>query len=206
MKQLFDALEKKLVYNPEPSYVPGTILPFASYKNPDAEPAERGRAVLNVEDNAFHVSAVLEDSDIFNTAKQNNEKTWTTGDVLEFFIQPAGRKDYYELHVTPEQITLQLHIPVTERSRKIEFEDCICDIGIIGKVRKDVPANRWTAEMIVPFSGIGVTGTELDGSRFAICRYNYNKKWEEPEISSTRFFPKGTFHCPPEWHVLVYQK
>ena len=60
-------------------------------------------------------NALFHDSDIFNTAKVNNERTWTTGDVCEFFIQPAGQDDYFEFHVTPEGITLQLHLPPVSR-------------------------------------------------------------------------------------------
>ena len=57
--------------------------------------------------------------------------------------------------------------------------------------------------MDIPFAGILVEDS-LAGSSFAVCRYNYNQTWPEPEIASTVRFPKGGgFHQPRFYHKMI---
>ena len=148
-------------------------------------------------------SRALYDSDIFNTAKVNNERTWTTGDVCEFFIQPAGQDDYFEFHVTPEGITLQLHLPPVSRMGSVPFEKQIFESGMTHRVQVRREENYWYAVMCIPFAGMRITEKEAWGSRFAVCRYNYSHGQEKPEMSSTAYFPDTGFHNPSRWHRLV---
>lgn len=165
----------------------------------NGEPAvESGVAVLKCEENRLVVTAVMTDSDIFNTAQKKNERTWTTGDALEFFFQPAGRKDYFELHVTPNQQTLELHIPSVEQLRIVPFEKQFFDSGF--KATAEVLDGQWKARMEIPFSALGIDSPQ--GGRFTICRYNWNKKWDEPELTTISLFANGTFHSPEEWFTI----
>lgn len=201
LKKLIETLNSRQDLKAGCCYRPEQILSLHSFETGEL-PAERGAGALAVEDGALHVCAAFEDSDIGNSATENNTKTWLTGDVLECFVQPAGTGDYYEFHVTPEGITLQLHLPPIERFRTIPFEQEICEAGLKAKAQKFPERNLWCGELIVPFKGIGLNRDKLNGTRFAICRYNYNKNWSEPEISSTGLFPGGTFHCPSQWHRI----
>ena len=159
---------------------------------------ESGKATLSFDGKNIVLIADLTDSDIGNSATHNNERTWTTGDVIEFFFQPAGRKDYYEFHVTPNNITLQLHIPSVEELRKTPFEDKFFESHFKTKVK--VENGRWTARMEIPAASLG-GNVQMTGCRFAVCRYNYNKKWSEPELTSSTPLPTS-FHSPDEWHVI----
>ena len=165
----------------------------------NGEPAEEsGIAVLKRDGEKLVVTAAMTDSDIFNTAQKKNERTWTTGDALEFFFQPAGREDYFELHVTPNEQTLELHIPGVEQLRIIPFEKQFFDSGF--KYSAEVLDGQWKARMEIPFSAFGIS--EVKGARFTICRYNWNKKWEEPELTTISLFTNGTFHSPDEWFTI----
>ena len=201
LKKLIERLDSKRHIVAGNTCKPGELLSLRAFKG-GGVPRERGVGTLVPEADALHIYAALEDSDIGNSATENNMKTWLTGDVLECFVQPNGSNDYYEFHVTPEGITLQLHLPPIERFRTIPFEQEICEAGLKAHAQKFPERSLWCGELIIPFRGIGVTPETVSGMRFAICRYNYNKKWSEPEISSTGVFPDGTFHCPSQWHLL----
>ena len=202
MKIPIESLSKPVSYDPDPKYIPGTVLPLISYKDPAKEPEECGRAKLEIEDSALRFSFLLQDSDIFNTARKNNERTWLTGDAAECFFQIAGHRDYYEFHATPEGFSLQLHLESAETLRDYTFEQEICEIGVQVSASKDEKAKLWTAELILPFRLIGLDKSSLNGSRFVCSRYNYTHGKEEPELSASRFFPKGSFHSPADWHII----
>ena len=189
-------------YDPDPEYIPGTVLPLISYRDPSKEPEEHGRAMLEIEDSALCFTFLLQDSDIFNTARKNNERTWLTGDAAECFFQVAGHRDYYEFHATPEEFSLQLHLDSAETRQKFTFEQQICEIGVQVSASKDEKAKIWTAELILPFRQIGLDKSLLNGSRFVCARYNYTHGKEDPECSASRFFPKGSFHSPADWHII----
>ena len=202
MRIPIESLSKPMSYDPNPKYIPGTVLPLISYTDPAKEPEERGRAMLEIEDSALRFSFLLQDSDIFNTARKNNERTWTTGDAAECFFQVEGHRDYYEFHATPEGYSLQLHLDSEETRQNFTFEQEICEIGVQVSASIDEKAKLWTAELILPFRQIGLNKSLLNGSRFVCSRYNYTHGVEKPECSSTRYFPKGSFHSPADWHII----
>lgn len=163
---------------------------------------ENGVATLTVESGALRISAAFRDTDIGNSARRNNIQTWLTGDAMECFLQVPGHDDYFEFHVTPENYTLQLHLPSAEGRASLPFEQKLCNAGIRTNARIEHDRNLWCGEIVVPFAGIGLADELTDGLAFAICRYNYNKPDPEPEISSTVRFAGETFHAPLQWHRL----
>ncbi|MDO5582420.1 MAG: hypothetical protein Q4G69_14955 [Planctomycetia bacterium] len=182
--------------NSNPPYKPGDTLKM--YKRDGSAPVEPGTAQLICDGENLIITADFTDSDIGNSAVKNNEKTWTTGDVCEFFFQPVGREDYYEFHVTPNGITLQLHIPKLELLRVLPFEEKLFESGF--KSEAKVEKGHWTAKMIIPLSSLG-KNVKFEGSLFAVCRYNYNKNWDGPEQTSSTPLPTS-FHSPSEWHKI----
>ena len=159
---------------------------------------ESGRAWLTCDGTNLILTADLTDSDIGNSATANNEKTWLTGDACEFFFQPAGREDYYEIHVTPNHKTLQLHLMSVKRLGKVPFESQLFESGF--KSEAKVEKGRWTVRMEIPLKSLG-DNVQVAGSLFAVCRYNYNKPSKEPELTSSTPLPKS-FHSPSEWHKI----
>lgn len=179
-----------------PLYKPGN--PLTLNKKDGSVPKESGKAKLICDGKNLILTADFTDSDIGNSAVKNNEKTWKTGDVCEFFFQPAGREDYYEFHVTPNGITLQLHIPKVELLRIVPFEKQIFESNF--KSEAKIENGHWTSKMIIPLSALG-ENAQFENGRFAVCRYNYNKNWDEPEHTCTTPLPDG-FHSPDKWHRI----
>lgn len=167
-----------------------------------AVPKERGVGAMEIAGGEVRAYAVFEDSDIFNTAAADNEKTWVTGDAMEFFFQTRGREDYLELHVTPEEKRLMLHISDYRTHREIPFEEKTFSGPVRVRTRILRERKLWCAEIAFPFELAGLTPERVSGSRFAICRYNYTRPEPEPEITSTRLLPDTGFHYPPGWHVI----
>ena len=167
-------------------------------------PEEKGIAFLGKNDKCLYVFGCFEDSDIFNTATEKNSHTWETGDAMEFFFQCPGREEYYELHLTPEGATLELRIPSIEKFGKVPFESQFYDSGFSTYAERfnRPECKGWLGLMEIPFVGLGITNGDFEGSRFAVCRYNYSKNKLKPEISSTVAFPRGGFHQPDLWHVI----
>ena len=165
-------------------------------------PKERGVGAMEIADGEVRAYAVFEDSDIFNTATADNEKTWVTGDAMELFFQTRGREDYLELHVTPEEKRLMLHIPDYRTHREIPFEEKTFSGPVRVRTRILRERKLWCAEIAFPFELAGLAPESVPGSRFAICRYNYTRPEPEPEITSTRLLPDTGFHYPPGWHVI----
>ncbi|MFA6715539.1 MAG: hypothetical protein WCS27_09190 [Victivallaceae bacterium] len=168
-------------------------------------PAEKGISFLWRDADTLYVCGFFEDSDVFNTATKRNEKTWQTGDVMEFFFQAPGQKEYYELHVTPSSATLELRIPGIENLGKIPFESQLYYSGFFSCAERfDYPECKgWIGLMAISFKGLGIMDGKLDKARFSVCRYNYNKKWDVPEKSSTTIYLEGGFHQPHLWHEIV---
>ena len=188
----------------------GTILPFQTFDH--SLPEERGAAALVIGKDAFYLYVFFEDSYISNTADRHNDMLFGLGDTLEFFLQPSGRTDYYELQLAPpDGFTLQLHILCLDALRKLPLEEKVFESGMITKVVVNREENWWYAKMIIPYKGLNMTREQAEGSRFAVARYNYS--WNEerqrlsnPELSMTVYFEKlmrDGFHRPKDWHIIT---
>lgn len=173
-----------------------------------AEPPREGAiAVIWLSGDMLNIFAVLEDSDPKSSASPKNDKTWAKGDAMEFFFQPAGRPEYFELHLAPTGATLELAFPSIEAFRAgIAWGDSFFESGMTVKAENFEAAGGlkgWTGHICVPLKSLHADGGRLNGARAAVCRYNYNTQWgEKPELSSTALFPVPGFHNPSAWNPL----
>ena len=200
-EKLIDVLNSGRILPGGTSCVPGQLLTFFRLQD-GMPPKENGVATILAEEETLRILGVFRDSDIGNRARNDNEKTWETGDVMECFIQLPGHEDYFEFHVTPEERKLQLHLPSALRRAEQTFEEELCETGLRVAACAEPDRNFWSGELKIPFAGIGLKTEQLNGLAFAICRYNYNTGCPKPEISSTVAFSGETFHAPDQWHIL----
>lgn len=185
---------------PPEEYVPGDILAFRGFTS-GARPEEPGAGSLSVENSYLVARAMFIDSDLYNDARFDNAETWLLGDTFELMFQIRRHEDYYEFHSTPEGFRLQLHIPDYRTFRGIPHREKICEAGLEVRNRIRRSENLWESELRIPFSGIGLTEDELNGSRFVLVRQNHTHGKPAPEITATRVFPQ-TAHTPYLWHRL----
>jgi hypothetical protein len=182
-------------------------IPYRKYrKNDNSELKEPGYAAVYADEEFLTLRAVLRDSDIHSNATAENQPMWELGDVLEFFFWIPPRKDYYETQVSCNGNKLQIHLNEFYIVYDLELKDIISEYGMTAKVRRFPTKNFWYGQIKIPLKNIGAKLSELDGMRFMSGRYNYNRNWEEPELSATCKFEGSSFHSPTEWSILKLDK
>lgn len=138
------------------------------------------------------VEADLADEHVFTTATGDNQRMWELGDVFEMFLQVAGRKEYAELHVTPNGKRLHLQFPGGQPVHPAAF-----------RASAVLTSGGWRVEAGIPPEVVGLErfgpGLEL---RVSFCRYDATPG-EQPVLSSTAHHPIASFHRPAEWPCVV---
>jgi hypothetical protein len=181
------------------------------WESPAAFPKEP--ALARVGWNTFGLCAYVEltDSDIFTRATADNQKFWELGDTCEFFIKPGVNQPmYWEIHVSPNNLKLDLQIPdrdIMQQQGIPTWEELIRSDSHCQKLGRILPgATSWTAELWVPWSAFGMTGCPGPGAEwnFAVSRYNYTTGVTDPEYSSSAFLTKLSYHRHEEFHRLVF--
>ena len=127
---------------------------------PDRMPAEQG--VGNVGFSEEHLSFYLwlEDSRIYTEVSQDNEQTWELGDTAEFFIKPGrSRSDHWEIHITPTDRIMDMHIFDRERflSGETTWEEIVAASKSDSSKRAMIGNDKksWAVELFVPWSAFG---------------------------------------------------
>jgi hypothetical protein len=178
------------------------------WDGPEALPEEVGTAYVGAAAEGLSFYVLFEDSDIFSTARADNQQMWTLGDVAEFFVKPGvERPDYWEIHVTPNSYVMDIYIPDRQRfmGGEIKWEEVLAASSGVHK-RVQVSEGRWAVEAVIPWQAFKVEGKPAAGTvwQFAVCRYNYNGGLNNPEHSSTAAFSELGFHRYEEFADLVF--
>lgn len=184
------ALQQAWRAKPEENFTPGMV-----------RAGWRGHSLL--------VYAELEDADIFTNATANNQRMWELGDTFEMFLQPADSSGYAELHVTPNNLHLQLRFPDSQtvsRARAANLFDEFLLPGAIFHSRTWVETRKWFIYAEIPASVICGVDKPLAGTqwRFSFSRYDYVRGRREPIISSSSPHAEPDFHRHQEWGTLHF--
>ena len=175
---------------------------------PDKMPEESARAYVGREASTLSFYVRLEDRQIYTEAKRDNDRMWSLGDTVEFFIKPGvERNDYWELHVTPNNLIMDIYIPSRERftGGEITWEQVVAAESGASK-RVEVMDGVWVVELKVPWTAFGLEAAPSPGAiwQFAVCRYNYPGKLEDPEHSSTAPLTEAGFHTYENYTDLLF--
>lgn len=187
-------------------------LPFRQHwVSPSAMPHEPARAWAGWNKFGLCLYAEMTDYDIFTRGTADNQPFWELGDTCEFFIKPGwDQPSYWEIHVTPNNLILDLRIPDRDAYMKgsptfaevIQAESQARKLG-----RVFLEKQLWTAELWVPWATFGVAGVpgpEVSWG-LAVCRYSYTRPRQEPEYSSTAALTKLSYHRHEEYHGLKFE-
>jgi hypothetical protein len=175
-------------------------------------PVEGGVCYVGCDPRGLWFYAYLEDSSITTRARRDNEKMWELGDTVEFFVKPGeGREDYWEVHVTPNDLIMDILIPSRERyfAGEIPWDDVVAaESGSAKRVWVSAAEDRWAVELCIPWAAVGYEAVPGAGTvwQVAVCRYNYS---EGPgagslELSSTAHLTELNFHRYEEHTDLVF--
>lgn len=174
------------------------------------KPDEGGVSYVGYNSEGLCFYVCLEDSNIYTQAQSDNEKLWTLGDVVEFFIKPGEtRDDYWEIHVAPNDLIMDIHIPSRDEylSGVISWDDVVtADSGSTKRVHVIAAENKWAVELCVPWGAFGCETVPAPGTiwQFAVCRYNYSGDLENLELSATAHFMELNFHRYEEYMDLLF--
>ena len=164
----------------------------------------RTKARLLWDDDYLYFHAEMEDTDLFADVREENGRTWEN-DVFELFFRPAeSSPGYFELQVTP----LNTHFNVFMLSRgaggpelfaankgAFQWKTVVALDGTLNH-RQDTDKG-WSVEGRIPWSDFAPTGGRPkpgDAWRFALCRYDYSKGFDSPDLSSCAPLRALDFH------------
>ena len=180
------------------------------WEGPDQLPREKGVAYVGASAAGLCFYVWLEDQLIYTEARADNERMWTLGDTAEFFIKPGvGREDYWEIHITPNDLIMDIHIPSRANFTAgiISWDEVIAaNSGSTKRVQVGEGEKEWALELCVPWAAFGLETAPAAGEvwQFAVCRYNYPGNLDDPEHSSTAHLSEPGFHRYEEFSDLVF--
>jgi len=147
------------------------------------------------------VLAEIPDRDIFTLVTGPNQKTWQLGDVFEIFLKAEDRSDYVELHVTPPNFRLQLHIESPGKPA-IHFDDGV----FTSCVKIDTANQKWTVYAEVPASLVSGESNIRPGESwlYSFSRYDASSDGRTPVLSSTSPHEAVNFHRIHEWGKITF--
>jgi hypothetical protein len=177
------------------------------------KPKTSTTARLMWNDRYLYFMADMEDTDLFADVKEHNGILWEN-DVFELFFKPSETKlPYYEFQVNALNTQLELFLPSRGSGAYRRFAKD-CQLGLESAVRLRGTLNKWddkdqgwTVEGRIPWSAFKVTGGRPkagDKWRFALCRYDFSKDFERPELSSTAPLTVPDFHRYEDYGVLTF--
>ena len=187
--------------------------PFSFFQNwvaPGHRPNEGGLAYAGTTETALCLYVWLEDRSIFTTATENNQTLFTLGDVAEFFIKPGeSREDYWEIHVSPNDLLMDVHFPSRGaiRSGQVTWEQVVAaESGSRKRVATPPEEGYWVTELCVPWQAFGYDcPPEPDEIwQFSVSRYNYTGDLDHVEHSSVAPFTELNFHQYEQFINLTF--
>ncbi|MDD2710468.1 MAG: carbohydrate-binding family 9-like protein [Verrucomicrobiae bacterium] len=176
---------------------------------------EGGEARATWDDNFFYVGIRFEDSDVVATGKDDQDKHFALGDLVEVFLKPENETWYWELYATPHNKKTCYFFP--SRGRGI-FPECASTPCAEMKVAATVDGTlnnwldrdrSWSAEMAVPIKLLTERGVKFGPGaawRILVSRYNYSRYLPRTELSATPRLSVANYHLLEEYAWLSLEK
>lgn len=197
----------------DPAWSKAAVLPFSPL--PKFECTETGEGKILWDDKYVYISAVFKDSDIVQESNENWTHLYSTGDLLEVFIKPVGKRFYWEIYGTPNSKKSSFFYPSKGRlGLPSGFAHKVPQIKTAANLKgtlndlSDVDIN-WTIEIAIPIKELERPGAKVaPGAKwiFHLGRYNYSAHLDNKELSTTGYPTTGSFHDFSMWNRLVFVK
>jgi len=163
--------------------------------------------------NYIYIAARMKDTDLHCYGNEDQMFYFNLGDVLEVFIKPDQETYYWELYCAPNSRKTSFFfpgrgskfLPLSEKYRMPGQKTAASVNGTLNKWEdKD---DSWTAEMAIPIKELSVHGNKVGpGNRWKILvsRYNHNRYFSFPELSSFPKLSKASFHMYEEYALVEF--
>jgi len=151
----------------------------------------------------------LEDESVTTKATGDSQHLWELGDVFEIFLEAEGAGYYSELHVSPDNHRMHLHI------RTGDYEAMKANILTPSDLmirppgfqsRTAATPSGWTVDVRIPAELIDPAGILTPASRWkaSFCRYDAWTDGRPPVLSSTSPHEEPHFHRRQDWRPLCF--
>jgi Carbohydrate family 9 binding domain-like len=177
--------------------------------------SENGTAKIIWDDQYIYVGAKLYDSDIVQESNKDWKHLHKTGDLLEVFLNPNGKRNYWEIYSTPNSKKTaffyyskgRLNLPSGFASKIPGLIVASTCNGTLNNVNdRD---EFWTTEMAIPrkeleeHNGQILLGKEW---RFLVARYNYSSYVDTRAELSLTGNPAGCegYHNFKSWKSIRF--
>lgn len=164
------------------------------------------KARLLWDDDHLYFHAEMEDADLYSDVRETNGYIWEN-DVFELFFRPSeSALAYYEFQVNP--LNAQFHAFFPSRGagslrrarssgddRAFQMKTAVMLRGTLNNWRDN--DTGWSVEGRIPWKDFNRTGGAPkpgDTWRFALCRYDYSKNFESPDLTSCAPLTAPSYH------------
>lgn len=178
-----------------------------------AKPDENLRAAtvrFGWEPNALWVLADLPDDFITSRSTDHSQDMWTLGDVFEIFVARSGSPSYLELHVTPHNHRLHLHLTAEGMEKIRSGQSTLNEFrrppsAFDSWVQKSTDLNQWQVLARIP-ANILPEGQSLAAGQsleLSFSRYDAGPEGAADVLSSTSAHRELNYHRRHEWREVV---
>ena len=161
----------------------------------------------------LYFAAELEDRDLFADVLEHDGVTWNN-DVFELFLKPTKEHPgYYEFQVNAAGTKFDMFVPDREHGELSQYV-AADTFHIEAKVKLNGSLNQrsdrdnsWTVEGRIPWYDFWHTGGRPGSGEtwsFALCRYDYDAKNKEPELSSSALLKEKSFHRTEDYTPIRF--
>ncbi len=190
----------------EPAWAKAVVIEsfVAFWANRPAKTKTKARLLWD--DDYLYFHAEMEDADLYADERQTNGRIWEN-DVFELFFKPSEKAHaYYEFQINP--LNAQFHTFLPSRGYggmkraltsaddwKFNLKTAVVLRGTLNNWRDN--DTGWSVEGRIPWKDFYRTGGAPkagDEWRFALCRYDYSKNFEWPDLSSCAPLTASSFH------------
>jgi hypothetical protein len=186
-------------------------VPWLGKKARPAKTATKARLLWD--EQYLYFFADMVDADLYAEIKEHNGMCWEN-DVFELFFKPSEKKlGYYEFQVNAAGTILDMYLPSRGAGGYRRFKDG-GDFHVEAKVILRGTLNNWqdrdegwSVEGRIPWKDFKHTGGKPTAGavwKFALCRYDYSKDFDAPELSTCAPLSQPNFHYYEDYLPLRF--
>jgi Carbohydrate family 9 binding domain-like len=175
---------------------------------------ENGIAKIIWDDKYIYVGAKLYDSDIVQGGNKDGGHFYKTGDLLEVFLKPNGKRNYWEIYATPNNKKTAFFYyskgrPGLPNGFSPKMPGLIVASYCEGTLNNVNDRDKfWTTEIAIPRKQLEKHGGQIFPGkewRFLIGRYNYSVYFDTTKELSLTGKPAGRgFHNFKSWRSINF--
>ncbi len=176
---------------------------------------ENGTAKIIWDDKYIYVGAKLYDSDIVQESNEDQVHHYATGDVMEVFLKPNGKRNYWEIYATPNSKKTaffyyskgRLGLPSGFAYKMPGLIVASTCNGTLNNVNdRD---QFWTTEIAIPREQLEKHGGQIFPGKewlFLVSRYNYSAYFDTTKELSLTGKPAGGggYHNFKSWKSIRF--